>query len=126
MQRLLAVLTSFVLAFTVGVTPAFAAVSGPTSRFASVVQLQLTPTYQQVPLGYVASWTLTWSDEPYFNQLFVMHFGDGNQTSYKCWSNCTTGSQIFGYNGYPNTGLWGAWATDQNFNGSNLADVRVY
>lgn len=134
LHPVLRTITIVTLAATLFATPALGAMKVDAPSSASAVSavaavtatgLAVSPSYQRTVVGAYVSWTLTWSNAPYFNQTFYLHHGDGSaDSSYTCFSNCVSGSTIFNYNGYP-SGYWGAWATDQNFNGSNLVDVDV-
>lgn len=117
---------SLLLATSLFVPAAGAATSGANGAPLTSAIIGTGPTYQEVAIGTYATFSVVWSGEPFFNQTFQIHYGDGSSGYYTCYSNCEYGQTVFSYNGYPYTGLWGAWTTDQNFNGSNLTDVVVY
>jgi hypothetical protein len=55
----------------------------------------LTPESQTTTLGHMVSITEHWSCGPAAFLLVVFDFGDGNTTTYWCYFNCFSGSQIF-------------------------------
>lgn len=52
----------------------------------------LSAPYQETPWNLPATWTVQWASYATFVQDFTMTFGDGQTSTYRCWSNCSSGN----------------------------------
>ena len=56
-----------------------------------------TPYYQSINVGQYAAQHVNWSCEGYFNVTVNLDWGDGNTTTYTCYSNCNSGGTDMGH-----------------------------